>query len=204
MTVMYEAKVLWAGFPGAPGVNTLYATTTDPLQAGLDAFATGVKSLITGWVGVMPAGVTVQLQTEMNLIEDVDGSLVNIMNVTTPDTPHNGALGGIYSGPSGMAITWLTAAVLFGKRRQGRTFVVPISTEAYQTDGTLASASLSAQRGFATTYATATAFHPVVWSRPIEADPEATPPVAARAGGSAPVVAARITDKAAVLRSRRD
>jgi len=204
MTTMYKATVNWSGFPGAPGFTTLYATTTDPLQAGADTFAAGVNALITSWANTLPAGVSVQVSSEMPLIEDTDGELVDILNLTTPPGAHAGALGGLYSGPSGWCIDWLTSTVAFGKRRQGRSYVVPASTEVYQTDGTIIPATLTAQRAAAAIYAAATAFNPVVWVRPFPGDDTTTPPKPAHAGLAVAISAARVPDMAAVLRSRRD
>ncbi len=204
MTTMYKATVNWSGFPGAPGFTNLYATTTDPLQAGLDTFLGGVNTLIGHWANTLPGGVHIVVSPEVPLIEDVDGALVDIMTATTTPPDHNGALGGIYSGPSGWCVDWLTATVAFGKRRQGRSFVVPASTEIYQTDGTIAAATLTEQRAAATVYASATTFHPVVWVRPFEGDSTPGHIRPAHAGLAVAIVAARVPDKAVVLRSRRD
>lgn len=205
MTVMYQVVVNWSGFQGAPGFTNLYATTTDPLQAGADAFATGVNTLITSWANTLPGpNVKVQVDPAVKLIEDTDGELVDILNLTSPPASHAGALGGNFSAATGFCIDWLTSTVVFGHRPMGRSFVVPISTEAYQNDGTIVDASLTAQRTSAGVYAASTVFHPVVWTRPRKADPEHVPPITARAGASTRISAARINDRVAVLRSRRD
>lgn len=204
MTVMYKAQINWSGFPGAPGFTNLYATTTDPLQAGADAFIAGVNVLATSWANTLPAGVTVQVSSEIPLIEDVDGELVDILTASSPPAAHGGALGGLYAGPAGWCVDWLTSTVAFGKRRMGRSFIVPASTEIYQTDGTIVTATLTAQRAVATTYATATAFHPVVWVRPKYVKPATVPPTLIHAGQAVAMSAARVPDKAVVLRSRRD
>jgi hypothetical protein len=202
---MYRAQIIWSGFPGAPGFTTLYATTTDPLQAGADAFITGVNVLATSWANTLPGPtVSVQVSSEIQLIEDTTGDLVDILTATTPPAAHVGALGGNYSGPSGWCVDWLTSTVAFGKRRMGRSYVVPASTEIYQNDGTIATATLTAQRAVASTYATATAFHPCLWVRPFPGDPEATPPKPAHLGQAVALSAARVPDKSVVLRSRRD
>jgi hypothetical protein len=86
----------------------------------------------------------------------------------------------------------------------GRSFIVPASTEIYQTDGTILPAVLTAQRAAATTFATATAFHPVVWVRPKPVKPPTTPPTFVHLGQAVAMSAARVPDKTAVLRSRRD
>jgi hypothetical protein len=79
----------------------------------------------------------------------------------------------------------------------GRSFVVPASTEIYQTDGTIASATLTEQRAAASAYVAATGPTVGVWVRPKTG-------TGAHAGQFVPAVAARVPDLAAVLRSRRD
>jgi hypothetical protein len=202
---MYRAQILWSGFPGAPGFTSLYATTTDPLQAGADAFVTGVNVLATSWANTLPGPtVSIQVSSEVQLIEDTDGELVDILTATTPPAAHVGALGGNYAGPAGWCVDWLTSTVAFGKRRMGRSYVVPASTEIFQNDGTIATATLTAQRAVASTYASATAFHPVVWVRPFEGDTTPGHVRPAHAGQAVAMAGARVPDKSVVLRSRRD
>lgn len=205
MTTMYQVRVNWSGWQGAPGFTNLFATTTDPLQAGADTFAGGVNTLITAWANALPGPqVKVQVDPAVKLIEDVTGDLVDILNLTSPPASHAGALGGIFSAATGFVVDWLSTTVVFAHRPMGRSFVVPISTEAYQNDGTIADATLGAQRTAAGVYAAATTFHPVIWVRPRKADATHVPPITARAGTSVAISGARINDKVAVLRSRRD
>lgn len=205
MTVMYQVVVNWSGFQGAPGFTNLFATTTDPLQAGADTFGGGVNTLITTWANALPGPqVKVQVDPAVKLIEDTTGDLVDVLNLTTPPAAHIGLLGGNFSAASGFCIDWLTSTVVFAHRPMGRSFVVPCSTEAYQNDGTIVDATIAAQRTAAGVYAAATTFHPVVWVRPRKADSTKVPPVTARAGASVAISAARIVDKVAILRSRRD
>lgn len=204
MTVMYKVTIDWTGFTGAPGFTNLYATTTDPLQAGLDTFVAGVNTLLTTWRIPLSNNTTTQVRGEVELIEDTDGSLVNIMTATTPPSAAPGGQSAGNTACTGLVVNWLTSGAVLGRRRQGRSYVVPIATNILDTDGTINSAGLGAQRTAANVYAAATTFHPVVWVRPVKADPTHVPPIAARAGATAPINAARIPDKAAVLRSRRD
>jgi hypothetical protein len=204
MTVMYKATIVWGGFPGAPGYTNLYATTTDPLQAGLDTFITGIATYRTVFKNLFNNVTTIDILPEVELVEDTDGELVNIMTATTPPTSTVGAQNGGITGVSGLCVTWLTAGAVFGRRRQGRTFMVPVAVNAIEANGTIDTPTLTAQRAAATAYATATAFHPVVWVRPKHEDPHDSDSPLIHAGQAVPMVGSRISDKAAVLRSRRD
>ena len=197
MTVMYKVVVNWSGFPGAPGFTNLFATTTDPLQEGVDEFALAVNALIGHWANTLPTGVHVVVNPEVELIEDIDGALVDIMTATASLPDHNGALGGLYAGASGWCVDWLTTGAVFGRRRMGRSFVVPASTEIYQTDGTIAAATLAEQRTAASTYVATAGIAPCVWVRPKTG-------AGAHVGQAVPISGSRVPDLAAVLRSRRD
>ena len=69
MTVMYKVVVNWSGFPGAPGFTNLFATTTDPLQEGVDEFALAVNALIGHWANTLPTGVHVVVNPEIGRTE---------------------------------------------------------------------------------------------------------------------------------------
>jgi hypothetical protein len=204
MTVMYKATIDWSGFPGAPGYTNLYAITTDPLQAGLDAFVGGIGT----WLNIVKNGLTSAINLQINpaveLVEDVDGELVNIMSPTSAPAAVAGALGGGITGPSGAVVNWLTAGATFGRRRQGRSFIVPVAAASIDSTGTLDNSYRTSLQTASIAYASATVFQPCVWVRPITNGPDRVPPVANRAGQAVPMVSARVPDLAAVLRSRRD
>jgi hypothetical protein len=76
-----------------------------------------------------------------------------------------------------------------GRQIRGKTFVVPIISSAYFSDGTLDGATVTGLLGPANTFL-ATTPHLAIYSR--------------RASASATVTSAAVPDMAAVLRSRRD
>jgi hypothetical protein len=197
MTVMYHAVVNWSGFSGAPGFTNLYAETTDPLLAGAEDFTQNIDDMITHWANTLPNGVNVQVSPEVETIDDLDGTLLDVLTVAGSLPAHNGALGGNYAGASGWCIDWLTAGAVFGRRRMGRSFVVPASTEVFQNDGTIQAATLTEQRAAASAFVAAAGPVFGVWVRPKTG-------TGAHAGQFVPAVAARVPDLAAVLRSRRD
>lgn len=204
MTVMYKATLVWTGFPGQPGYTNFYATTTDPLQAGLDAFMLGLSTYRTTFRNLISNTITLDFNTDVELIEDTDGELVNIMSATTPPTAVVGGQAAGHTGVSGVVVNWLTTGAVFGRRRQGRTFFVPIAQNLIDPDGSVNSTNLSAQRTAATNYAAGGAYHPCVWVRPKYDRTVPTAPVLLHAGQAVAMAGARIPDLAAVLRSRRD
>jgi len=204
MTTMYKATMVWTGFAGAPGYTNFYATTTDPLQAGLDAFQLGLTTYRTTFRNLISNTITLDFQSDYELIEDVDGELTGIMSPTTPATAVAGGQAAGHTGVTGMVVNWLTTGAVFGRRRMGRTYFVPIAQNLIDPDGSINSTNLSAQRTAATNYAAGGAYHPCVWVRPkYSKNPDGSRTLV-HAGQAVAMAGARIPDLAAVLRSRRD
>ena len=111
---------------------------------------------------------------------------------TVPE-PVVGSSSGAYSATSGACITWRTATVVNNKLVRGRTFIVPLSGGSYQSDGTLATSTITTIRTAANALLNSTDQTFVVWSRPKDDAP----------GQTAVATMALVTDQAAVLRSRR-
>jgi len=198
MATLDRIRVAMAGFPGAPGVMTFYAsdalTFVDPLHAWLIAIATA-----------MPTDVQLTIESQGDVIEDQTGT-INGTWTTTVGATVPGLSTGSYAAPCGYVAEWLTSGFFSGRRLRGRTFVVPLGGASYFTDGTILDGSLADFRAAAATLVTSTAGNFRIWQRPRKARPAdgTHPAVTARVGGSGAVSSSRIPDKVAVLRSRRD
>jgi hypothetical protein len=162
--------------------------------------------LFSGLVTQLPSSVHIAPLTDVRLIEDTTGNLINIYTVTgLPGYQGSGGTTG-YSGPSGGCIDWLTG-VIHGKHLMvGRTFVVPMVQGAYENNGTLTTGAVTALANAAEAMRTNNPNVPFgVWGRPRAAStrPDGTV-VPALAGHFANAISSRVPDKAVVLRSRRD
>lgn len=204
MTVMYKATMVWSGFPGAPGYTNLYATTTDPLLAGAEDFVSGIVTWRTTIKTLLTSLVTLTVLPTVETINDEDGSLEDILTVGTAGSAVTGTNSGSTTAATGLVVDWLTTGAVFGRRRQGRTFLVPMAAAALDPDGSPSDAVLTSHRAAAATYAAGGDFHPCVWVRPKYVKPATTPPTLVHAGQAVPIAGSRIPDLAAVLRSRRD
>jgi hypothetical protein len=204
MTVMYKATMVWNGFPGAPGYTNLYAITTDPLLAGAADFLAGIATWRTTVRNLLASTTTLSILGTVETINDEDGTLEDVLTVASPPADVAGAQSGGTTGVTGVVVNWLTAGAVFGRRRQGRSFLVPIAVASIDPDGTVSAANLTAQRAAAATYVAGGGgdYVPCVWVRPKYTT--ADPPVLVHAGQAVPITGSRIPDLAAVLRSRRD
>lgn len=181
---------IWSGFSGAPGFTVMnFVGTHDPGQAA--GVATAIKDFFDDIANRIPDIATITYPGEATVHAD-DGTLIGAVAFTAP-TPTNCVGLGSYAAPVGARITWETGSIVAGRRIRGRTFLVPLVSSTFDTDGTLTSANQTLIQTAANTFLTTLAVGPLplaVWS-------QTTSTVS-------PVTSAVVPDQATVLRSRRD
>lgn len=195
MSDIVRATALWTGFTGGPGWSRFYfigattSTLADPAWV-----ATSVHNLFTDLASLLPSDVTVQVQQEQDIIDSATGDQTGIQTGTAV-LPVHGSDTGAYSAVSGAVIPWEGDAFINGRKQRGRTFIVPMGASAYQTDGTLSTAALSALAVAGGELTGDTDNHLVLWHRPTSKT---------GADGLYSIAGlGTIHDRAAVLRSRR-
>ena len=199
MAIM-RSKIRWT-IPGAgTAFSVLHFGTDDgfnPEQADADAVVTKVNQFVTTIKANLPNVVQLQVQNEVEEIDSNNGELIQIWT-----TPTEAAQSGTASAAAGWAaaaggvISWSTGIVHRTRRIRGRTFVVPMSNEVWDVDGTIKAVPLGVLNTAATDLRTPTALIELgVWARP--SAPGATD------GRFAPVSGHRVPDMSAILTSRR-
>lgn len=138
----------------------------------------------------MPDNTQINFDSEV-LDLDVSGTLLAVWPVTPPAVVA-GTLTTAFAQAQGARIDWSTSTIVAGRRLTGRTYVVPIASGGYTTDGVLTGATVTALQTAANAFITATsAGRPLrVWSRTHATD--------------AVVASASVPLKGAILRGRRD
>lgn len=197
MAQIDRIRVALTGFPGGPGVCTFYAKNATTM-------GTPLQNLWGVLLLRMPVNVSLQVASAGDRIDDTTGALVGSWSIA-PQVGLVGAAAGVYAGPVGLALSWLTSTVADGKRIRGRTFAVPMAQNVYSTNGSAEDSNLAAIRTACADFVTATAANFVVWHRPrlARAADGSRPAVTARPGSSADVTSSIVVDRIAVLRSRR-
>lgn len=138
-------------------------------------------------------------ESELAFFDDSDGEIIGY-SAATPGAAVTGDQSTAYPAPAGAAVTWNTSTVVRGRRLKGRSFIVPMAQAAFDSSGTLSSATVTNHlaAGAALIAGAAALSSPlVVWSRP---GPEEDP----FPGTHGVVTGVTVRDKVAVLRSRRD
>lgn len=201
MVAMLRVTTRTTGYPGAPGYTNMFFAHTDPPS---DAAADAVVAVRLFWETVAASfcqGWNYQILADVAVVESSDGSIDSFI-ATSPGAQSTFGNAGGYSAASGAVVDWLTDGVVASHRVQGRSFMVPLTGAAYQADGTLNTSEVTkfTNAGNALIAGADTIFG--VWARPFTPKPGDSRP--ARLGTFHPATAARVPDKAAVLRSRRD
>lgn len=185
MTDLYRVRSVWSGFPGGPGVTTMFFLDIATAIPDLRAFWDGLKAHI-------PTDVHIQVENAGDVINDTNGDLVSAWSTgSVAEVVGTGA--GTYAAPAGGVIDWQTATIAGTRRLRGRTFIVPLSGDSWQTDGSLSSACITVMLAAASTFQAAQDASFVIWHRGSGSD-----------GSNGLVTAVKVPDMVAVLRSRRD
>jgi len=197
VTNLYRVRVGLSGFPGGPGVSTFFffdvATAIDSLH-----------SLYTSVAPYMPAIVRINVETTGDVITDTNGAITSAWSHASV-AEIAGSNPNPYAGPAGALFVWKTAVILDRKRLRGRTFIVPMTTDKYQNDGSLADGPRGELQGFVNAFTAEQSASFAVWHRPRKAKAAdgSRPAITARDGGSALVVDGVVNDRICVLTSRR-
>lgn len=197
---LLRGKIRWT-IPGAGTAYTvLHFGTQDastPTQADAVQAVTKMQTFAQNISAALPNVVQLQVQNECEEIVATSGQMLGIYSGAT-QTPVNGtaAAAAGWAAAAGGVITWNTAGVRNGRRVRGRSFVVPLSNEVWDIDGTIKSVPMGTLNTAATNLRTAgTDVELVVYARPSAPG--------ANDGAQFPVLGHRVPDMSAILRSRR-
>lgn len=192
MVLVHQIQIRSNGFPGAPGFTTLH------FDASLPTFDLPQYDAVKAWLdavkGIFPVIWSAAIEPAGRVLDEVTGELSSFTGVDAT----NGAVvtgtgaAGFGAGVAGAVTALSTNTVNRSRKVRGRIFTVPLTSNAYDINGTLtpdvqtilttaATVLMEAGVGFG------------VWSRPING-----------AGGLlGQVTAVRVADRAAFLSSRR-
>jgi hypothetical protein len=139
---------------------------------------------------------------DLEVIEDTTGELVGAITGTGGGTG-TGTGGTSYVMGTGVRCVWNTAGFVGGRHVRGTTFLVPVTQGNFEGDGQVTAGFRTTVLSAAGTLLASGSWEPMVFSRPVAADPDATPPIAGRDGSSHAITSASCPDKVSWLRSRR-
>lgn len=192
--MVFEYRVGWNVGGANPGVTVFHGRndgvisdqdTIEELAARARAFFDAVKGLVPGAVTWTFPGEGIEMNTSTGVLEDV--------YTFAPPASVTGTGAGNYGWPAGARVEWRTPAIVSGRRLRGRTFLVPITTNAMEANGTLSAGTITTMTNAANTFFSQSVFTdcaPCIWSR--------------THGILADITSALVPDEVAIMRSRRD
>lgn len=195
MAPILRYRFHWSGASIGSGTSALYCDGAGSAQA----FATACQTFLTAATkkssngDVIPLGISISSDNVVDQLEATTGKLTGQSSVT-PGTTVTGTGGQGYSAASGACITWNTGDFHNGRRIRGRFFIVPLAGVGLDNNGTLDDTYRTAIINAANALITS-AVSLVVWHRPTTKG--------GSDGGSHFVQSPHVTDKVAILTSRR-
>lgn len=193
--MMQKIVAIWSGWAGGPGYTSFYFGEHGD-QTQINNAAARVRAFFAAITACIPNSITISIAPTSLEISEGSGEIVDEIGLSVVPAVVVGTGGTSFSSPSGACVIWRTAIHVNGRLLRGKSYIVPMSSSCYDTDGSLLSGRVTDLRAAATTLATpggVAATDLVVWHRPTNG-----------AGGSfGTVVSGSVKDAAAVLTSRR-
>ena len=184
---MDELVVAWTGFQGAPGYSVFHAIPEGGVQAH-------IITLLNAFKNNMPSSVKMTVPGSGRTLDATTGTQIGVWGGETT-TVIQGTDTGKYAAPVGMVINWTTGTLHRGRLIRGRTFIVPMGSVTFDTNGSIVDSYLDTWNGNVNTFVSDVDEQFVIWARPTSAG--------ASDGFRGHVTSGRIPDKAAILSSRR-
>lgn len=197
MAFIARVRVVLNGWAGAPGLSTFYYTDETgaiPSVAAAQNMVDHVRAAMVAQQAMEPSLWNAQVSPTVDVLETTTGILATQVSVT-PVAVCVGTSGASFANAaSGLALNFSTSTVASGRVVRGRSFLSPMGT-LNDANGTPTASAIGTANsvGAALVGSGTPVIVQVIWHRP----------VAGAGGVAAPVVGHSVSDRFAVLRSRR-
>lgn len=195
-----RVRALWTVPNGGPGISTFFVGSAGGFDVAQAQLATDdLRSFFAAIASVFPSTVTISMDSEVDIINEVTGQLGAVHGVTPGASVAGTSGGSVHASGVGCRVRWNTAGIRNGRRVVGTTFIVPISAGGYDTSGTIFPTFVTTISDAAANVMLALDLDLIplqVWSRPTVA------PVAS--GQLSEVTSRSVPDKVAWLRTRKE
>jgi hypothetical protein len=184
-----QYRALWSTPGGGAGFSVMHFTTAGT-GAAAQQIAADVRAFFLALNTQIPNDVSINFDSEVLDLNE-DGTLAAVHAVVPPAVVL-GVNNSEFNRAAGAVINWATGVIVAGRRLSGKTYIVPMALNTFDTVGVLTAVSraLLIQEGEDLIAATAANRPLRIWSRT-----HAT---------SAPAVSCSVPNAGAILRGRRD
>lgn len=194
---LYRYKTTWNGLIGLPGYTFTYAAGNNLAPSQIAIFWDSIKQYF-------PAGLKWTVDPTIVQLDEATGKMTG---VTTQPQPADVAATGStsYVPQAGAQIKWYTQGFSNGRKVVGRTYLVPLITPSWSTNGLIPQATCNAINAAADALRTGSAATLVVWHRPVYKDAAVPgdPPVLVRPGASFGITSQACPTRSVSLRTRQ-
>jgi len=180
-----KMPVVWGTGIGGSGVSVFYSPFGVDATVELATFFNAIKT-------VFPNAVTWDIPGTGDVIDDTTGLITGAWTAGTAASVSGTGGTGAYVAGTGAFVRWQTGGIVNGRRVRGRTFLCPLITTAFDSNGTLSNPNVTTFQTAATTLAASGKL--LIWHRPSAGGSD---------GSNHVVVGATVPDKVTSLRTRR-
>lgn len=128
MTLLDRVKITWTGMPGGPGVSQLYATSGAGARPSLSTW-------IDAWKYLVPSNTTLTIAGQGDIVDSTTGLITGTWTDGADISKVGTGSPGAYFAAGGACVSWSTDGVVAGRRVRGRTFLVPLTSLAFNQTG---------------------------------------------------------------------
>jgi len=135
--VIARVQVEWGGLPSSPGLSQFFADFggTAPTPAQVSDLTEAVSIFFDGIKTLFPTDLSLSISDEAAVINPANGAVSEFVRADSTFGAIAGTSSGSWLAASGTSIVWNTAGIRNGRRVRGRTFLVPVTSLAYDADG---------------------------------------------------------------------
>lgn len=188
---LFRTRVAWTGSAVVGGgLSTFFSdnlATAANISPALNTYFNAIKSYF-------PNTVTWNIPNGGDLIDTATGALTGSWTSGGAYTVV-GTSANTYASGVGARVSWNTSTISWARRVRGSMYLVPITSNQFETDGSLSNAMVTAVNTACTTLLATAGYSGVVWLRPN--------PLKARVGSIAGITTGTVKDTPSWLRSRR-
>lgn len=183
-----EYRAIWNVPGGGTGYTVLHFQNTSSAIAQQQA--DGTRVFFNALAASFPDDIQIEFDSEV-----LELSLAGVLTAVHPVTPPaqvDGTNTGVYQRAGGARVDWTTGQIVAGRRLTGRTYLVPMASSLFDTEGQITPASITIIQNAANAFISASNSwgNLAIWSRVHQVVHD--------------VIGASVVPRGTILRSRRD
>jgi hypothetical protein len=196
--VMSTLRWVSSGWTGAPGYTT-FRFSGSLGDTAMNAAAAASRTFLNALVAQIPAPVRYTVDPTFNEVQESSGIVSNVMSYSTVPADVVGTGASFSPAIAGVCVVWRTSTLRTRRLAMGRTFIVPVYSGIFATNGQMTAASrtafLNAGLAFMNYVGLGAAGRLTIWKRPSSKG--------ATDGNSAEVTGVMVNPAGAELKTRR-